>query len=166
METVIENAFDRRHFQSVHGVRTDDFAVRPAKSGALIVESTFYVPATETANCQDSFFAAPYRAFVASPGLTAVELRGPLPYTVITGATNTPAGGCVIRLSLAFPKSSWRNGPPPDVLERLLRHSRRGLEEDRVVWENLSASVRPHWMPEDETSLRFFEFCKAHADGC
>jgi 3-ketosteroid 9alpha-monooxygenase subunit A len=166
METVIENAFDRRHFQSVHGVRTDEFVVRPDPSGALIVESTFYVPTRESATGRYFPVAAPYRAFVASPGLTAVELRGRVPYTVITGATNAPDGGCIIRISLAFPHSVWQNGPPAHVSQELLHHSRRGLEEDRVMWENLCRSFRPQWMPEDHTSLKFFEFCEAHHDAC
>ena len=159
METVIENAFDQRHFHSVHGIRTDAFMVRTSEHGALIVESTFYVPTR-----RGSVEPAPYRAFVVSPGLVAVELRGPSPYTVITGATETPAGGCVIRLSLAFPKAGSTTPPPAAACERLLEHSRRGLEEDRVVWENLSTSIQPRWMPEDRPSQQFLEFCQKHRE--
>jgi 3-ketosteroid 9alpha-monooxygenase subunit A len=163
METVIENAFDRRHFQSVHGVRTDDFVVRATEHGALLVESTFYVPDGSTAH---GVAPAPYRALVVSPGLAAVELRGPVPYTVITGATDASAPGeCTIRLSIAFPRAAWPEAPPPAVSETLLAHSRRGLDEDRVVWENLSLEAPPRWMPEDQPSLAFFDFCRRHRDG-
>ena len=47
MQTVIDNAFDKRHFQSVHGVGTDDFAVWTNDHGALIVESMMHVPSFE-----------------------------------------------------------------------------------------------------------------------
>jgi phenylpropionate dioxygenase-like ring-hydroxylating dioxygenase large terminal subunit len=162
METVIENAFDRRHFQSVHGVQADQFVVRNSEDGALIVESTFYMPTVGTEH--RSFVRTPYRALVVSPGLTAVELRGAIQYTVITGATDAPTGGCVIRLSLAFPKSAWQNGPPSQLCDHLLHHSRRGLEEDRIIWENLDSSMEPKWMAEDHPSLKFLEFCEAHRD--
>jgi 3-ketosteroid 9alpha-monooxygenase subunit A len=44
METVIENAFDQRHFGAVHGVPTSAFATVPGPSGELAIESMFYVP--------------------------------------------------------------------------------------------------------------------------
>jgi hypothetical protein len=163
METVIDNAFDRCHFEAVHGVRTDDFVVWRSDDGALLVESTMYVPTGERGTGRRAIVAAPYRAFVASPGLTAVELRGAASYTVITGATNSPTGGCVIRLSLAFPKADWKSPPAAAVYEPLLQHSRRGLNADRVIWENLSTSIEPRWTPEDRPSLEFIEFCKMHS---
>ena len=167
METVIENAFDRRHFLAVHGVRTDEFTVRAGGHGALIVESTFYVP-TGPFGPQGpaSVTPAPYRAVVASPGLVSVELLGPSPYTVITAATESATSGeCVIRLSLAYPKSAWETAPPPAVYETLLNHSRRGLEEDRLIWETLDLTISPRWMPDDGPSRAFLEFVKTHSGG-
>jgi 3-ketosteroid 9alpha-monooxygenase subunit A len=154
MEAVIENAFDRRHFDSVHGIHTDAFAVFANEDGALEVESIFYVPPAMT--------PAPYRALVASPGIAAVTLGGPFEYTVITGATDDVEGReCTIRLSVAFPRAQWPDRPPPQVYEPLLEHSRRGLEEDCAMWENLD-SVLPRWTPEDASSLRFLAFCSRH----
>jgi nitrite reductase/ring-hydroxylating ferredoxin subunit len=165
MEAVIENAFDQRHFQAVHGVHTDEFVVRTSENGALIVEGTFYVP-TKSAEGTNSISPAYYRAMVPSPGVAAVELRGSLPYTVITGATDmaTP-GECVVRISLAYPRSVWRTAPTPVVYEPLLQHSRRGLEEDQLVWENLVPPASPQWMPEDAPTRVFHRFCAAHSDG-
>ena len=165
METVIENAFDQRHFRAVHGLRTDKFLVGTSDSGALVVDSTFYVP-TGSAGGGESVSPARYRATVASPGVAAVELRGPMPYTIVTGATDTATPGeCVIRLSVAYPRSVWRTAPTAAVYEPLLQHSRRGLEEDRLVWENLALPSAPRWMPEDEPARVFHRFCAAHTDG-
>jgi nitrite reductase/ring-hydroxylating ferredoxin subunit len=165
--TVIENAFDRRHFDSVHGIRTEGFSVSSTGEGALVVESLFYVPTAPAAPGRPGrVVPAPYHALVPSPGIAAVTLGGPVEYTVITGATDTStAGACAIRLSVAFPRSAWPTPPPPAVYEPLLAHSRRGLDEDRVVWENLAPAVAPHWRPEDEPSLRFLEFCREHHGG-
>lgn len=162
METVIENAFDRRHFHAVHGLRTDEFVVRPNDHGGLLVESIFYVP-TGATGPQGVVAPAPYQAFVVSPGLASVALAGPSPYTVITGATDTEKPGeCVIRLSLAYPKAAWQTAPPPAVTDPLLHHSRRGLEEDRAIWENLAPTVSPQWLPEDGPSRAFLEFARVH----
>jgi 3-ketosteroid 9alpha-monooxygenase subunit A len=160
MTTIIENAFDRRHFDSVHGIRTDDFVVTATDEGALLVQSTFYVP---TGRGPLDVEPADYRALVVSPGVAAVSLSGSLQYTVVTGATDLPGDrACAVRLSIAFPRAAWPGQPPAHVVEPLLEHSRRGLEEDRVMWENLAADVEPHWMPEDDASLTFFEFCARH----
>jgi nitrite reductase/ring-hydroxylating ferredoxin subunit len=165
METVTENAFDRRHFRAVHGVETTDFVVETTEYGGLIVESVFYLPTSETRAEKASVILVPYRALVVSPGLVAVELGGPAPYTVITGATDMPTGGCDIRLSLALPKTAPKTGWQAGYYDSLLQHSRRGLEEDRTIWENLSPLIQPHWMPDDHASRKFFNFCEQHRDG-
>jgi 3-ketosteroid 9alpha-monooxygenase subunit A len=165
MQTVIDNAFDMRHFQSVHRVGTDDFAVWTNDHGALIVESMMHVPSFEPNAAPGATSSVPYRAYVASPGLVAVELGGPTPYSVVTGATDMPTGGCMIRLSLAFPIAAWKTAPTGAVYGPLLEHSRRGLNSDRMIWEKLSTSIQPRWTPDDHASLRFLEFCKAHQDG-
>ena len=165
MEAVIENAFDQRHFHAVHGLRTDKFLVRTSESGALVVDSTCYVP-TGSAGGGGSVSPAQYRATIPSPGVAAVELRGPMPYTIVTGATDTATQGeCVIRLSVAYPISVWRTAPAAAVHESLLQHSRRGLEEDRMVWEHLDPRAAPQWMPEDEPARVFHRFCAALTDG-
>ena len=163
METVIENAFDHRHFHAVHGVRTDDFVVHPNENGALEVESTFYVPGGAR-SVPNALVPARYRAYVASPGVTAVTLSGPVSYTVITGATDLPSSGCLIRLTLAFPKAVSPSGPPVELCETLLRHSRRGLEEDSIIWESLAPNHSPAWTSDDRHCLDFMSFCQSHRD--
>src|SRR5690606_9843326 len=153
----------QRHFSAVHGVGTDTFAVTTGSAGELVIESTFFVPLPAGAGAASA--PVPYRAVVPSPGLAVVELRGDQPYLVITGATDTGSGGCVVRLSLALPKRSYPAGPPRPLVDALLAHSRRGLEEDRVFWEHLTPLADPAWMPDDEGSRRFLDFCRSHRDG-
>jgi hypothetical protein len=162
MEIVIDNAFDQAHFHAIHRVRAEHFAVSRSAQGALIIEGVMHVP--DARKGRGTTMPAAYRGFIVSPGLAAVELRAIPPYTVITGATDLPTGGCVIRISLAFPKAEWTTPPPPSVYEPLLQHSHRGLEADRTVWENLSTSSQPRWMPQDYPSQEFLEFCNLHRD--
>jgi nitrite reductase/ring-hydroxylating ferredoxin subunit len=160
-ETVIDNAFDRRHFETVHAVQTEDFEIQSGLDGELIAESTFFIPSARDGRAE--LTPTPYKAVVISPGVAMVELRGAIPYTVVTGATDDPDNGCVIRLTLALPRSHFPGGPPPAFYESLLKYSRRGLEQDRAVWENLSPSVRPRWTAEDGSSLSFLQFCETFA---
>jgi hypothetical protein len=164
MEMVIDNACDQRHFHSVHGVRTGSFEVSGTAEGALLVDGEMHLPVREAGTGRFVETPAPFRALIFSPGLAAVELGGATPYMVITGATAAPLGGCIVRLTLAFPRTSWITAPPATVYEPLLEYSRRGLEMDRVIWENISPSVEPRWTPEDHASLRFLSFCEAHRD--
>jgi phenylpropionate dioxygenase-like ring-hydroxylating dioxygenase large terminal subunit len=159
-ETVIENAFDRRHFQAVHGVQTGTFELREGASGELIIDSLFFIrqPAGDR---KSEVMQVPYKAVVISPAVAMVQLQGSVPYTVVTGATDTPTGDCTIRLTLALPHSHFSEGPSPTFYEHLLSHSRRGLEEDKAVWENLSPTITPSWTAEDHASLSFYQFCEA-----
>jgi hypothetical protein len=163
-EMVIDNAFDQRHFESVHGVRASRFLFSTSQQGALVVNGMVDVPFRDPCTRQFTVLPVPYLARIFSPGLAAVELQGPNPYTVITGATPRAKGGCTIRLNLAFPKTVWKDAPGREISMPLLDYSRRGLEADRTIWENISPSMVPQWLPEDNASLQFLEFCKAHQD--
>lgn len=160
METVIENAFDQHHFFAVHGIPTDHFEVHHGEFGELIVKSTFYLPTIASESNNKEAAATQYRAIVISPGLSAVELKGTSNYMVITGATDIGNGECIIRLTLAFPKSQFGDAVPAEVYEPLLKHSRRGLEQDQVIWESLTSSIIPDWTLDDASVLTFFKFCE------
>jgi nitrite reductase/ring-hydroxylating ferredoxin subunit len=157
---IIENAFDRLHFHAVHGIRTEAFNVHSGSAGELVVESRFFVPNGDG----KGLTAAPYRAVVVSPALAMVELRGAVPYTVITGATDAGDGNCTVRLTLALPRSHFPDGPTRAFYDPLLAHSRRGLEEDRVIWENISPIAKPAWTNEDHASFVYGQFCENFAD--
>jgi hypothetical protein len=160
-EMVIENAFDSRHFASVHGISPGPFRVVDGPPGVLFVESVLRVPAVGRFQPEpgESFSRVPFRATIVSPGLALVSLGGSSPYTVITGATPREGDGCLVRVSLALPERAWGSSPERKDYGFLLEYSRQGLEEDRQVWENVSRTARQHLTREDEPVLRFHRFC-------
>jgi hypothetical protein len=87
------------------------------------------------------------------------ELAGDVPYRIITGATDQPDGSCVVRVTVAFARSACAAAPGPEFVEPLLQYFRRGLEQDRVMWESRAEGHAPCWMPEDESVRQFQGFC-------
>lgn len=162
-ELVIENGFDNRHFPAVHGVRNDpQFTVHPGEHGELIVESLFEVPTSVWVGNQqrERTVAVPYRATTFSPGLITVQLGGDSSYGVITGATATAEGETIIRLSLALPVAVHGPKPNPQFYEYILKYSRKGIEDDRVMWENLAVPFTPKFTAQDAAVLEFHQFCR------
>lgn len=162
-ELVIENGFDNRHFPAVHGVRNDpQFAVHPGEQGELIVESLFEVPTSMWVGNQQRqrTVGVPYRATTFSPGLITVQLGGDAAYGVITGSTPTADGAAIIRLSLALPVSIHGAPPKAQFYEYLLNYSRQGIEDDRVMWENLATPFTSKFTAQDAAVLEFHRFCR------
>jgi phenylpropionate dioxygenase-like ring-hydroxylating dioxygenase large terminal subunit len=159
-ETVVENAFDRRHFDTVHGIATDPFEIVDEPGGALGVRSRFRLPELERLRGEAGDGSVGFRVTVASPGVAAATLAGPTAYTIITGATPTGPRSCTVRITLALPVRAWGPAPAPEHYRFLLEHSRRGLDDDAAVWAGLSPTAPVHLMPEDEPILRFHRFCE------
>jgi len=159
VEMIIENAFDRRHFDTVHGIATQPFATVEEPDGSIAVSSRFSVPETERLRSRDDDGCVGFRVTVASPGVAAASLDGPTSYTIVTGATPTGPGSCVVRITLALPIATWGPAPAAEHYRFLLEHSRRGLDDDARVWVNLSPTATPHLTPEDEPILLFHAFC-------
>ena len=110
MELVIENAFDRLHFRAVHGIRNENFQIQHGAHGALEVNSVFYIPKRSICGNNSSMTQpTTYRGIAISPGLAMTELLGETPYRVITGTTNLAEGGCVVRVTVAFPHGFRRS---------------------------------------------------------
>lgn len=164
MDTATENAVDQQHFPEVHGVGCGKFSATWGESGELIVESLFSVTRrVDKAGPQAGLGSetVPYRAVVVSPGLMAGHLAGSMPYTVIAGATDQGDATCMIRISLAFPRSCYGPDPVPAVYGPLLEYTRRGLEQDRLIWENLAESVVPNWTVDDHSVKEFGRYCES-----
>jgi 3-ketosteroid 9alpha-monooxygenase subunit A len=156
MPIVIENAFDRRHFFAVHGVRTEEFEVGRDERGGLRVSSRFTVPDRSASNeAPLTARTASYDAVAISPGLVLVQLGGANPYGAITGAIDTGDGYCDIRLAFALPKETFGDEPDPAQYQELLAHTEHGLEEDCRVWESLAAGVSPDWTEDDWPIIEF-----------
>lgn len=159
---IVENGFDNRHFRAVHHIETDHFEVREASEGSLCVESVFAFPETPwlKGSSGERFIRAPFVAHAYSPCLIVSHLSGASPYTVITGATPTPEGGTVIRLSLALPTASYGNPPPAQFYQYLLEMSRNGLEDDRLMWDNLSPTAPHRYVGPDAAVMAFQHYCR------
>lgn len=161
-ELVIENGFDNRHFPAVHGVRNDpQFAVQSGEHGELIVKSLFEVPTSMWVGNQQRqrTVGVPYQATTFSPGLIVVQLGGDAAYGVITGSTPTADGAAIVRLSLALPMSIHGPTPKAQFYEYLLTYSRQGIEDDRIMWENLVTPFTPKFMAQDAAVIKFHQFC-------
>ncbi len=154
---IIENAFDNRHFPVVHGILNNPlFDVEQTESGKVVVRSVFKVingPAP-----------VPYEAHTFSPGLATVHLKGKPPYSVITGATPNPDGTCTVRLSLALSKAAHGPQPNETLCRFVLEHSRRGLEEERPVWESMRFDIPHHHTAQDQAVLAYHRFCSTFGE--
>lgn len=166
-ETVIENGFDQRHFDAVHGIRTRPFTTTVDASGALVATGAFHVPAVGryTADHSERTATLGYRATAFSPGVIAVELTGSNPYTVVTAATPTAEGTCAVRLVLALPVDVYGPTPEDRTYRYLIDYSRRGLEQDRLVWESLNPRAPQRFTRADGAVRAFHEFCAAFRPG-
>jgi 3-ketosteroid 9alpha-monooxygenase subunit A len=164
-EMVIENGFDAAHFRTVHGITNEpEFTIRHS-SEAFIVDGTFEIPTTADYQSRtgERIWRAPYVARAFSGGLVVSDLGGSSSYSVVTAATPTTDGYCIIRLSLILPAPEGE-APPLDLCKHLLQHSRIGLEKDRQIWENLIATpIR--FTARDAAVVAFRKFCRDLKDG-
>lgn len=172
IEMVMENGFDNAHFDSVHGLANRPrFETEDGARGELVVEGTFRLPSNNwfSGNGRESGkgkadggpMEAHYRARAFSPGAVIATLDGesPFNYTIITTASPGAADGtCTIRLTLALPHT----GTPPHeaFAPALLEQSRRGLEQDREIWDRLSLSTPSQFTELDAAVIEFARFCK------
>ncbi|HZH13073.1 MAG TPA: Rieske 2Fe-2S domain-containing protein [Archangium sp.] len=163
-EHVIENAFDVRHFQQVHGLdETPVLELVESRGGELAVLGRFV---TSRANpWQDKGRGAPggidFLARVYSPTLCVTELgAGEREYAVLTAATPVSAEECVLRVSVAAPAGPAGAPPAEEPIRALLRDSRAAIEQDKAIWEHLARDFPSRYTPEDRILLAFYEFCR------
>lgn len=161
-ELVIENAFDALHFDVVHGIGNRP-RLTPAidGDGALSVTGDFVLPSSPWQQTPDGAteISVPYRATAYSPTLVLSEMGGDRPYAMLTATVPTGPRRCVIRLSLVLPASE--PGTPPDAAacRYLLDGARRGLAEDRPIWEGLADAPPFRPVPGDAGVEAFRTFC-------
>lgn len=161
-EMVIENAFDQLHFRTVHSILNEPvFTVDPASTGAFRIDGTFVLPlsAWQKGRPGQQSIDVPYSATAYSPFLVVSSLGGDQPYTVITSARQNRNNQTCISLSIAVPIPE--NGARPDLQQcrYLIDQSRKGLELDKVIWENRSLSFN-RLRTEEKAVIGFQRFCR------
>lgn len=164
-ELVIENAFDQRHFHSVHHISTRQFLVEHEPTGNLLLRSSFSFPATGWIKDKSGsdYLEVPFTGRTFSPGIIVSQLGGDTPYCVITTATPQPDGSCMIRLSLALPHAHYGPKPNEQFTSYLLAQSRKGLTDDQLMWENLSTTAPQRLTVHDRAIIAFQSFCRSFA---
>ena len=160
VELVIENGFDRRHFDAVHRVTTKPFTILEEPAGSLSVKSTFgfSVKARGRKPVAASTSSVSYDATLFSPGVFLARLGGVLPfsYSTLTTATDHYADGtCIMRLSLILPYDVDH-----EVVENLRGYSLRGIEDDRRIWEGLNQAAATRLTADDQPVVAFQSYCE------
>lgn len=164
LEVVSENGWDPTHFKAVHGLPfPPKFTTYAGPRGELVSEGRFVIrrsgwheqdPEKRRGELESTFYA---HAF--SPGLVIAHLRGapPFNYGVITGSTSHgKAEQATVRVTLAIPRSVALG---ERFVESLLAVSKRGLDEDDVIWKHLDLDAPSHLLPGDELFRVFADFC-------
>ncbi len=163
IEVVSENGWDPAHFRTVHKLpQQPKFESLVGPSGQIISEGIFGIKRSgwfEHAGAGE--LRTTFRAQAFSPGLVIADLTGqpPYNYSVITGGVpHRDPTSCTIRVGLALPRQAAKI---ERFVENLLTMSRRGLEEDRIMWENLDLTAPSQLVtPADSLFVTFYEFCK------
>ena len=158
---IIENAFDNRHFAAVHHIRAAPFHVSRGSDGHLVLQSMFSFPRTawiKGANT-DRFLEVSFTGRTFSPGIIISELGGETPYIVMTMATPQPDGTCIIRFSIALERARYGETPDRQFCTYLFAESKKGLLDDKVMWEQMRADIVPQFTPHDYSVQAFQQFC-------
>jgi len=165
-ELVVENGFDRAHFECVHGLRsTPNLRLLPSNNGELNVHGDFRPAAFNNAWHTDGESQTSseigFLARVFSPNLCVSQLgHGDDEYLVISGATPNADGQCTIRVSVAV--RARKDGRPPSeqAIRSLLRDSKLAYEQDLVIWEHRAHDAPSRFDDEDDLVIAFHQFCK------
>jgi 3-ketosteroid 9alpha-monooxygenase subunit A len=170
-ELVIENGFDRGHFQAVHGLNTKPvLRLLPSSNAEMVVCGDFTAAAFDNVWHQDPKGVAStgigFIARVFSPNVCVSRLQNAAgEYVVISGATPDGNGGTTVRVSVAVPADV--NGRPPSesAIRSLLRDSKLAYEQDLVIWDNRVRDAPSRFDEDDDLVITFHKFCKRFLNG-
>jgi hypothetical protein len=144
-ELVIENAFDRRHFQTIHRLGQDMALKLSVNQPHLLAVSgpmhtginSWLKLLTAKAENTVGFFAR-----VFSPNVCLTQLSvGDRSFHLVTAATPLEQDRSLIRVSVAGPPAEDGSPPKDELIRAMLRDSSTALHQDIKVWEGLSSSV-------------------------
>jgi len=165
-ELVVENGFDRRHFEFVHALKsTPNLRLGPGGHGELVIQGDFQAAAFESnwhpggegqASTEIGFLAR-----VFSPNVCVSRLgEGESEHLVISGATPNGDGRCTIRVSVAVRARSDGRPPSESAIRALLRDSKLAYEQDLAIWEHRVHDAPSRFDDEDDLVIEFHRFCK------
>jgi phenylpropionate dioxygenase-like ring-hydroxylating dioxygenase large terminal subunit len=162
-DLVIENAFDRRHFQAIHRIDQDlGLRIVPGPQGMLAVCGRMVTSsnAWQQSLSGQSVCTTGFLARIYSPNICIAELSiEDRALYFITAATPRLDGHCDIRLSVAVRPAAEATPPSDELFQALLHDSLRALREDIKVWESLSDDVVPSFTKDDDLVLEYHRFC-------
>ena len=155
-EYVIENVFDVDHFKSVHAVgepAPHALALRRRRRvgrgglvrGAREAQQMAGLPERGRRCGTDAFPGPSLQSHAGRDGIGSPEA----PNVVVTSATPTPDGDCVIRVTVAMARLP--DGTAPTVLSvgSLMSGTRTAFEQDLEIWEHLDRAAPSNFAPSD-----------------
>lgn len=162
---VTENAFDSAHFAPVHQARVAPVRTRQSADRIFIGETLLTIPPSRWQRSAeaDGMVRVPLTISAFGAGLVISDVGGVNPYTVITSATPQTDGMTTIRLSLAFPKNENQNAAETD--HYMIQQSRRGLELDCAIWDQLDPTSVPHFVEADAAVIAFRDYIQRFLGG-
>jgi phenylpropionate dioxygenase-like ring-hydroxylating dioxygenase large terminal subunit len=163
-ELVIENAFDRRHFQAVHQLEQDlRLALVESHPGTLAVSGQLVAGFSvwQKALSSEPTGGLGFLARIFSPSICFTELSAAKrSFHVLTAATPSDDGTCSIRVSVAGPPGMDGRPPADEIFRALLRDSRMALDQDIKVWEGVAQKCTPAFTADDDLVLHYHRFCE------
>jgi 3-ketosteroid 9alpha-monooxygenase subunit A len=161
-ELIIENGFDNTHFRPVHGVDAAKFVPEIDELGSLRVDSTFYVKTKRPMGPQPAgaIVKTPLQLNAFSPYLSVAQLKGRRASVFITSVNPVSECTTLLRFSLALPKKFYGEHPSAKMVAGMLQGNKSGIQDDQVIWENLSLTSPPNFTAQDQAVLAFQEFCE------
>ena len=81
--------------------------------------------------------------------------------TFITSVNPIKECATLLRFSLALPKSIYGENPNPEMVKQMLHGNRTGIQDDQVIWEQISLTAPRNFTTQDKAVLAFQGFCKS-----
>lgn len=162
-EMIIENGFDYTHFRPVHGVDAEPFSPEVTDEGNLRVISHFLIKLIRPFDGKPagSIIKTPAQMNAFSPYLSVAQIKGRSAMTFITSVNPQDDCTTLLRFSLGLPKGVYGPNPPPQMVQQMLKGNRSGIQDDQVIWEQMSLTAPRNFTTQDKAVLAFQGFCKS-----
>lgn len=163
-ELLMENPFDWSHFVNVHHLLGAAHSEAEVEDGVLTTTTRLKARPSAWEGSDDGapVIEVPMVARMYGPSFSIIEIAssGDHPHYVIGSAVPQHDGSSILRLSVALPRGRDGSDPSAELADILIRFEKKGLEQDRAMWENLDLSMRPKLTHEDRGIVAYQKFCK------